>query len=85
MAKAYTIPIEINEEALLHSDAGPAPVPAAIQATLDVSLEKRERYERHAWHIEADDCKAAQDTAPLHPIQDIQHVPIAAHPVVRFD
>ena len=43
MAEAYTIPIEINEEALLHSDPGPAPVPAAIQAILDVSMAKRER------------------------------------------
>ena len=46
---------------------------------------ERESYERHAWHIEADVCKAAQDTAPLHPIQDIQHVPIVAHPVVCFN
>lgn len=43
MAEAYTIPIEINEEVLLHSDPEPAPVPAVIQATLDVSLAKWER------------------------------------------
>ena len=46
---------------------------------------ERERYERQAWHIEADVCKAAQDTAPLHPIRDIQHLPIVAHPVVCFN